>query len=250
MTEFNFIKLPQRAKDITGLESGRLKVLRCVGRNKRGDLLWLCQCSCGNTHFDTSSHLKTKHTKSCGCWLSDCARTMGRANISHGLTDSEEYHSWRSMKSRCLNPNDKDYNDYHGLGVKICERWKNSFEAFYEDTGPRPTPGHSIDRFPDNSANYSCGKCEECIANRWRMNCRWATIKEQNRNRRDNFLIEWNGKTLCSTEWEEITGIADYTIRRRIMDGWSVQDSLTVPPSRENTKDKFVRKSLISIEID
>ena len=88
------------------------------------------------------------------------------------------------MKHRCLNPNAKKYADYGGRGIKICDRWLESFENFYRDMGERPSKKHSIDRI-DNNGNY----CPE--------NCRWVTMKEQARNKRTNRTMLYNGKKIC-----------------------------------------------------
>jgi hypothetical protein len=101
------------------------------------------------------------------------------------------YYTWKGVKVRCINPDPKhvNYKYYGARGIKICERWRTSFEAFFEDMGPRPAntilAAYSLDRI-DNDGNYSCGKCEECIANGWPANCRWATGSEQSLNKRDS----------------------------------------------------------------
>lgn len=90
---------------------------------------------------------------------------------NHGMRETPIYSAWTDMKTRCYNPKNSEYNNYGGRGIKVCERWRNSFMAFYEDMGPRPTPQHSIDR-KDVNGNYEPG------------NCRWATRSQQNINRR------------------------------------------------------------------
>ena len=96
----------------------------------------------------------------------------------HGLTacgrsnGTPEYAVWKMLKQRCLNPRARKYPDYGARGITVCERWRDSFVAFLADVGPRPGPGYSIDRFPDNDGNYEPG------------NVRWATAKEQAANRR------------------------------------------------------------------
>jgi hypothetical protein len=118
------------------------------------------------------------------------------------------------MKSRCLNPSDKSYNDYGGRGIKICDKWLESFESFYKDIGPRPSSKYSINRI-DNNGNYDP------------KNCNWALRKEQNRNKRSNINLTYNGKTQCIVDWSRELGIKRTTLSRRIERGWSVERALT-----------------------
>lgn len=105
---------------------------------------------------------------------------------SHGHTingvKSNEYHIWVEMRGRCRRLTHRKYKDYGARGIKICSRW-GYYPNFLEDMGTKPSKGYSLDRI-DNDSNYSCGHCEECIANGWTANCRWATAKEQANNRR------------------------------------------------------------------
>lgn len=115
----------------------------------------------------------------------------------------QEYNSWVQMRQRCNNPNDKKFRLYGGRGIKVCERW-NDFANFLADMGPRPSPGHSIDRYPDNMGNYEPG------------NCRWATPMEQANNRPGNRLIAIDGETITIAEASRRTGIHKSTIRSRL----------------------------------
>lgn len=103
--------------------------------------------------------------------------TLGTLNEQHRLRAVPEYRIWAHLKGRCLNEKDKDYKNYGARGIRVCDRWLHSFKAFYEDMGPRPSSKHSIDRI-DNDGNYEPG------------NCRWATSKEQNNNKRKMKLAE------------------------------------------------------------
>lgn len=179
--------------DLTGQKFGRLEVKKEAGRTKNGKILWLCKCDCGAETTVTGNHLKSKHTKSCGCLSREITR---RRNTTHGMHDSPTYNSWCSIKVRCDKPQCKSFKNYGGRGIKVCEQWK-SFGNFLADMGEKPE-GMSIERI-DNDGDY----CPE--------NCRWATRKEQNRNTRNNYMIKHQGKTKCIGEWAEELGV-NYSI--------------------------------------
>jgi hypothetical protein len=164
-------------KDLTNQKFARLTALRDVGRNKHGARLWLCRCECGNEVTAVSSHLRRGNTKSCGCLLGD--RNRERL-LKHGKTETPEYGIWSKIKGRCLNPTDQAFKYYGGRGVRVCDRWVGSFQAFLSDMGPRPSSGHSIDRI-DNDGDY----CPE--------NCHWADSKTQQRNRRPHGKVLYPG---------------------------------------------------------
>lgn len=140
-------------------------------------------------------------------------------NATHGMTDSPEYRSWCSMKARCCNSQNPSYPRYGGRGIKVCQRWLDSFSDFLADMGKKPTPKHTIDRFPDNNGNYEPG------------NCRWATAQEQSRNRRSNRVIEFGGVSRTVAEWADVLGVGYFTLARRIeRKGYEVALSLPKPP--------------------
>jgi hypothetical protein len=141
----------------------------------------------------------------------------------HGMRRTPEYDIWNSMKQRCGNPNTSSYKRYGAIGIGVCERWKNSFVAFYEDMGPRPSAHHSVER-TDNNAGY----CPE--------NCRWATPEEQANNTRSNFLLTVDGKTQTVAMWEKETGIPSFVIRSRIHNhGWTPKKAVTRPVGKQIT---------------
>lgn len=153
--------------DLTGMTFGRLTVVKRSGTSKRGDIVWACICKCGAETAVRGSNLRNGNTKSCGCFQRERA---SESTSTHRLTKSPEYRSWASMIARCENPKYHHFHRYGGRGIRICERWRNSFELFLSDMGPRPSLKHSLDR-KDNDGNYEPG------------NCRWATAKEQRLNR-------------------------------------------------------------------
>lgn len=117
------------------------------------------------------------------------------------MTHSSEYRIWNAMLGRCYNTNNSSFHNYGGRGIKVCGRWRESFENFYADMGDRP-PTRSIDRI-DNSGNYEP------------TNCRWATPIEQASNLRKNRFIEFNGKRQTESQWSRELGISKDNIRRR-----------------------------------
>lgn len=150
-----------------------LTVTEFLGPSPQGHLMWQCRCACGTVVSKRGSHLKNGEVKSCGCLFS--STRMGR--LRHGGTSerahSPEYRSWINMRQRCRNPKNNRYQYYGAIGVVVCDQWVDSFETFLTDMGPKPTPSHSIDRYPNPAGNYEP------------TNCRWATATEQRHNRRN-----------------------------------------------------------------
>lgn len=206
--------------DIIGNRYGRLLVIDREENDHRGKSRWRCQCDCGNMVVVVSYSLRSGATRSCGCLSVQTAAMTGKERATHGMSRSLIYKIWGSMKSRCENARDRAYIHYGARGISVCERWSNSFEYFYEDVGDPPSGKYSLDRI-DNNGNYEPG------------NVRWANATQQARNRRSNFVIAFNGKTMTATDWGEHLGIRPQTITQRIRrDGWSVEDALTKVTTR------------------
>ncbi len=148
------------------------------------------------------------------------ASCSGR-NTQHGMAKIlggrvPEYRAWEGMKRRCKETKTKDSRNYRERGITICEEWMESFVAFYEDVGPRPGPGYTLDR-KDNDAGYVPG------------NVRWATYEEQNRNRRSVPLFEFGGQTKTLPEWAAAVGIRSGTLRMRMTAGMSFAEAIVKP---------------------
>ena len=133
----------------------------------------------------------------------------------HGMYGTPEYRSWQHMKSRCFNPNHKNYLDYGGRGIKVCDLWLN-FENFLADMGLKPTAKYSIDRI-DNDGDY----CPD--------NCKWSTQTEQVNNRRSNRLITIDDVTLTIAQWAKKMGFGKKVIGDRLKLGWSEFDAVMTP---------------------
>lgn len=207
------------ALNLVGEKYGRLTVLSKHGKNKRGEISWLCRCDCGTVKPIIAGHLRKGNTKSCGCYHRD-------AVTSHGMTKMPTFRSWESMKQRCLNPNNRAYSEYGGRGIKVHSQWIDSFDTFLSDMGDRPK-GTSLDRI-DVNGDYTPS------------NCRWATRSEQQRNKRVTAYLKLNGVEKPVKCWSDETGIPSDVIFWRIRNGWSVEKALTTPKRKKRvSKCKF-----------
>lgn len=204
--------MSRKCIDLTGhiLNSWKILGVDRIDRVPNGTVrFWSCQCLlCGNIRSVSTSSLNAGHSKSCGC-----AR---KQNLRHGLSGTREFAIWNGMIQRCTNSSLKAYYRYGGRGITVCERWM-TFVNFYADMGPSPTKKHSIDRYPNKDGNYEPG------------NCRWATWKEQQRNKRNNRFLTFHGQTRLAIEWAEIMGLSTDVVYNRLKAGWSVEDVIMTP---------------------
>lgn len=195
---------------VIGERFGRLTVISTdVIRRPRAINQWQVRCDCGQERWVQQYRLCHGITISCGCWAHE---KIVATSTRHGMTNTPEYHVWRSMHNRCSNPRDRGYANYGGRGITVCQKWA-SFEQFYDDMGARPSSRHSIDRI-DNDGPYTPG------------NCRWATATEQQRNRRCNKLLSHEGRTMPLSAWAEAAGLSFATLNSRLKRGWNMAKAL------------------------
>ncbi len=190
--------------DIIGKKFFRLLVESVESKNKHGQYVYLCLCDCASRVKVVGMDLKSGHTKSCGCFKKERVKEISK---THGKTRSKEYRSWDAMKQRCTNIKNNRYKNYGGRGIKICDRWLGSFENFFEDMGAKPSPKHSIDRFPNINGNYEPG------------NVRWGTEEQQQRGTTYNIWFEYNGEKMIQRDWERKWGVKNSTIYNFIKRG-------------------------------
>lgn len=181
--------------NLTGQNFGRLTAVKISGRDKSGKIQWECLCSCGNTISTNANSLRRGNTQSCGCLRLE---QLKAACVTHGMSNTSLYNVYTLMKSRCLSPNCKQFSYYGGRGVKVCDRWLESFENFLEDMLDGYQENLELDR-KDNDGNY----CKE--------NCRWVTIQQNQQNTRSKSGstskykgVSWNKK---SGKWQVSIGL-------------------------------------------
>lgn len=185
------------ARDLKGKRFGRLLVIE-RSPSKRGDrnAFWRCLCECGNTAVAAAANIG-RTTFSCGCLAKETKTALlktARYTQTHAMSKTPEHSAWIRMKQRCYNPKDRKYPRYGARGITVCKRWRNSFDAFWADMGPRPSAKHSINRI-DNDGNYTPN------------NCSWALPTAQVRNRSNTLTATIGPITLPIQEWCEVMQI-------------------------------------------
>lgn len=205
--------------NLIGQKFGRLTVIsETPNRGSKVKVVyWLCECECGTIKEVNAGALKAKEgrqTLSCGCLASENA---GKLNFKHGLWDHPLHGVWWNIICRCERPDDIAYHNYGGKGIFFWPEWRNDFKKFYDDNIEGYKQGLQFDRYPDKNGNYVPG------------NVRWATGKQNSRNKNTNVLLTIDGEVLCIAEWAERSGNSWIAIKHRLNKGLSHKDAVFLP---------------------
>lgn len=191
---------------------GRLNPLVDEIYGKGRDLMVMCVCDCGKRINVRIQLLRRGASKSCGCLAVDLLK---QRSTKHGKHQTSVYWAWTSMMARCYNPRNCNFRNYGGRGIRVHEQW-HTFDGFFKSMGEKP-PHTSLERI-DNNGDYGPS------------NCRWATRKEQARNKRTSRVLTFQGRAACVSDWAESTGLSVSNIHCRLKSGWSVDRTLSTPP--------------------
>lgn len=210
--------------DWAGRTVGRLTVVGKSERRVCGTTAWLCRCECGGEAYARLVDLRRGRPKSCGC--------VNRSR-THGASRTPEFRVWCGLRQRCNSSRYREFYLYGGRGIRVCERWlgKDRFANFLQDMGRRPSARHSIER-KDVNGDYAP------------ENCVWATATEQARNKRNNRLLTFNGKTQPLPLWADEVGVSVDLLHSRLYRKWSVRRALTTPADAALRKISFGGESL------
>lgn len=215
---------PGNFHDLTGKRFGRLTVISRDGTTKCGNAKWKCVCDCGKITNPIGSSLERGETKSCGCLARENAAKR-KPNKTHGCSDTRLYRIWTSMNDRCRRKSFYKYNLYGGRGITVCDEWR-TFEPFrdwavksgYNANAKRGEC--TLDRI-DQNGNYEP------------LNCRWVSYTQQNRNKRTNVNITYNGITKTAAEWGYALGGNRHCVLRRLQAGWDEGKAVSTPLRRK-----------------
>jgi len=192
------------AKDLTGKRFGKLIALKRAGSDKHRKALWLCECDCGKKIVVSANHLQRAAVKSCGC-------------LFHGESRTRLWIIWSGMRERCSTPSCSGFANYGGRGIEVCDEWHDytTFKKWAIENGYEPNL--TLERL-DTNGNYEP------------QNCCWATVKEQNENKRNNRYLEFNGEKHTVAGWAKKLGINPVTLHDRLYKlHWTVERALTEP---------------------
>lgn len=223
----------KRGKDRVGEVIGRLTIIDTapprIGKAGKPRLYWLCRCECGSLKEIRDDALNGKHTMSCGCLQRECASdaNKGRTDgIKYGESRERIHNIWYLIKFRCEDPSSHCFHNYGGRGIQMCKEWADGIDGYFRFKEWSLNNGYSddltIDRI-DNNGDYSP------------ENCRWVDIYAQGNNKRNNVLIEYEGKTQTLSQWARELNVPMVSLHNRIrVLGWDIERAFTQPYRKSN----------------
>lgn len=195
-------------RNLLDVHFGDLVVTAFAGRVK-GQAMWTARCTCGSVYDYQAGNLMSGRSRG-------CRKCVPKKVAKHGMCGTPEYMCWHNMLQRCESPKNPQYHYYGGRGIRVCERWRKSFDAFLADMGRKPSPELSIDRI-DNDGNYEPS------------NCRWATRAEQSTNKRNGAaVLEHNGRRMTILDWARELGMSRQAVHIRLKK-YPIDVALSVP---------------------
>lgn len=224
-------------KDIVGERFKRLLIVSHDGGGRTAaSQEYTAKCDCGNTVRVLRESVLSGHKGSCGCLRRETAannRTKHGETIRFGerVNPTPEWMAWMAMIDRCRRETHPAFHNYGGRGIKVCDEWLLSFDAFLLHVGRRPSNNHSLDRI-DNNGHYEPG------------NVRWATKREQGRNTRHTRVLECRGRKQSVTAWAEEMGISKGLICGRLKMGWSVEAAIETPVNKTRSDPKIPKDTV------
>jgi len=210
--------------DLTGKRFNRLKVKSFHHQNDKYKLYWECDCDCGNKKVIEGSAMKSGLTESCGCLNIELStQRINEHRTKHGFSNKERlYETWKNMKRRCYDKNNKRYENYGGKGVIVCSEWLSDYLNFREWALSNGYESNlTIDRMNVNG-NYEP------------KNCRWATAKQQANNQTRNRILTHEGISRTMSEWAVHLNVTYSTINHRIQRGWNMERIVNTPMKKCN----------------
>lgn len=196
-----------------GEKYGRLTILEYVGTSDIGLRLVRCKCDCGNETIKNYAEVSKLKVKSCGCLQQELYST-GRAYKTHGQSRTRLYRIYEGMKTRCENPKRREYKNYGGRGIAVCNEWKDDFKAFYRwAMGNGYAENLTIER-KDVNKGYSP------------KNCCWIPQENQSNNKRNTIFLTYNNETKPMSVWARELGVSYWTLRWRKEKGYSDTEAI------------------------
>jgi len=214
---------PSDISSYIGNKINRLTILEDLGMIN-GVRMAKAHCECGKIKSYNFGNVKSGKSKSCGCLPIE-------KNTRHGLHKTKLYEVWEGMIDRCCNENHKHYHRYGGRGVSVCDEWRHSPKAFCDWAKDKWAQGLKLDK--DKLSPYKCGILYSPEF------CCFITHKENSMYRNNSRVIEYNGLSLCVSQWAEKVGIGEGAIRSRLRYGWPIEKVLTQEVDKSCRKNAY-----------